>query len=85
MSNADSPPYRETAPNAAESKQSHTKPVMALCPMAGTSNGGDPTTELVMTDNEGRGLNLEEVGRMLDHPLFWYMLKGTVLQGVELA
>jgi hypothetical protein len=43
------------------------------------------TTELVMTDNEGRGLNLEEVGRMLDHPLFWYMLKGTVLQGVELA
>jgi hypothetical protein len=47
--------------------------------------GGDPTTELVMTDNHGRVLSWEEVGQMLDHPAFWYKPKGTVLPGVEVA
>jgi len=47
--------------------------------------GGDPTKELVMMDNEGRVLNWEEVGRMLDHPLFCYTPKGMVLYGIEVA
>jgi hypothetical protein len=47
--------------------------------------GGDPTTELVMMDNQGRVLSWEEVGRMLDHPSFWYSQKGTVLPGEEVA
>ena len=34
--------------------------------------GGDPTTELVMTDNQGWVLRWEEVGRMLDHLSLWY-------------
>ena len=38
--------------------------------------GGDPTTELVMMDNQGR---------VLDHPSFWYSQKGTVLPGQEVA
>jgi hypothetical protein len=33
--------------------------------------GGDPTTVLLMTDNEGRVLSWEDVRRLLDHPLFW--------------
>jgi hypothetical protein len=32
--------------------------------------GGDPSTEIVMMDTEGRMLDWEEVSRMLDHPLF---------------
>jgi hypothetical protein len=47
--------------------------------------GGDPTTELVMMDNQGRVLSWEEVGRMLDHPSFWYSQKGSVLPGEEVA
>jgi hypothetical protein len=47
--------------------------------------GGDPSTEIVMMDTEGRVLNWEEVGRMLDHPLFWYTPKGTVVHGIEVA
>jgi hypothetical protein len=45
--------------------------------------GGDSSTEIVMTDTEGRVLNWEEVGRMLDHPLFWYTPKGTFVHGRE--
>jgi hypothetical protein len=47
--------------------------------------GGDPTTELVMMDNQGRGLSWEEVSRLLDHHAFWYKPKGTILPGVEVA
>jgi hypothetical protein len=47
--------------------------------------GGGPTTELVMTDNQGRALSWEEVGRMLDHPSFGYGWKGTILPGEEVA
>jgi hypothetical protein len=47
--------------------------------------GGDPSTEIVMMDTEGRVLNWQEVGRMLDHPLFWYTPKGTVVHGIEVA
>ena len=47
--------------------------------------GGDSTTELVMTDNQGRVLSWEDVSRLLDHPAFWYKPKGTVLAGEEVA
>jgi hypothetical protein len=47
--------------------------------------GGDLTTELVMTDNQGRVLSCEEVDRMLDHPSFRGSPKGTVLLGEEVA
>jgi hypothetical protein len=38
--------------------------------------GEDPTTELVMMDNQGKVLSWEEVRRLLDHPLFWYRPSG---------
>jgi hypothetical protein len=47
--------------------------------------GGDHATELVMTDNEGGVLSWEDASRLLDHPLFWYRPRGTVLPGVEVA
>jgi hypothetical protein len=33
--------------------------------------GGDPTTELVVTDTEGNVLSLEEIRQILDDPSFW--------------
>jgi hypothetical protein len=33
--------------------------------------GGDPTTELVVTDTQGNVLSLEEIRRLLDDPSFW--------------
>jgi len=47
--------------------------------------GGDPTTELVMTDTRGRVLSWEEVRRMIEHPLFWQRPEGIVLPGAEVA
>ena len=38
-----------------------------------------------MMDHEGRVLNWEKVGQMLDHPLFWYTPTGTVVNGIEVA
>jgi hypothetical protein len=42
--------------------------------------GGDPTTELVMTDNQGKVLSWEEVGQMLDHLSFLYEKLGLLHQ-----
>jgi len=47
--------------------------------------GGDPTTELVIMDNQQRVLSWEEVDRMLDHPSFWDRRKGTILPEEEVA
>jgi len=47
--------------------------------------GGDPTTELVMTDIRGRVLSWEEAHRMIEHPLFWQRPEGIVLPGAEVA
>jgi hypothetical protein len=47
--------------------------------------GGDPTTELVMMDNQGKVLSWEEVRRLLDHSLFRYRPKGAVLPREEVA
>jgi hypothetical protein len=33
--------------------------------------GGDPTTELVVMDTEGRVLSCEEILQILDDPSFW--------------
>jgi hypothetical protein len=33
--------------------------------------GGDPTTELVVTDTQGKVLSWEEIGQILDDPTFW--------------
>ncbi len=47
--------------------------------------GGDPTTELVMTDTRGRALSWEEARRMVEHPLFWQSPEGNALAGAEVA
>jgi hypothetical protein len=47
--------------------------------------GGDPTTELVIVDNQQRVLSWDEVDRMLDHPSFWDRRKGTILPEEEVA
>jgi hypothetical protein len=47
--------------------------------------GGDPTTELIMTDTRGRVLSWDEVRRMVEHPLFWQRPNGVVLPGAEVA
>ena len=47
--------------------------------------GGDPTTELVVTNNEGEVLSWEEMSQLLESPLFWYGPKGAVLPAVEVA
>lgn len=47
--------------------------------------GGDSTTELVVTNNEGGVLSWEEVNQLLDNPLFWYKPKEAVLPAVEVA
>jgi len=33
--------------------------------------GGDPTTEIMVTDTQGKVLSWEEIGRILDDPSFW--------------
>jgi hypothetical protein len=47
--------------------------------------GGNQTTERVMTDNQGRVLSWDEVGRMLAQPSPGYGRKGAVLPGEEVA
>jgi hypothetical protein len=45
----------------------------------------EPTTELVMTDTQGRVLNWDEVRRMVEHPLFWQRPNGVVRPGKVVA
>jgi hypothetical protein len=47
--------------------------------------GGDPTTELVMMDNQGSVLSWEEMRRLLDHRRFWSRPTGAALPGEEVA
>jgi hypothetical protein len=47
--------------------------------------GGEPATELVVTNNEGGVMSWEEINQLLENPLFWYNPKGAVLPTVEMA
>jgi hypothetical protein len=45
--------------------------------------GGEPTTEIVVTDTQGRALSWEEIGQILDDPSFWRQPPRVVRWGEE--
>jgi hypothetical protein len=45
--------------------------------------GGEPTTEIVVTDTQGRALSWEEIGQILDDPSFWRQPRRVVRWGEE--